>query len=648
MRHLTVLRDVPVRETRNEPPVRGERAISLLEWPFLQLDRFVPEKWNPLAHTGAIANVCFLIASISGVLLLLWYSPSVHTAWTSLEAMGGIAQLTRSIHRYSSDGCMLFVLLHALRYTGARRFSGARWLAWVTGLILIGSLWLVGWLGYWLVWDQPAQSIAVGSARALDALPIFSDPMGRSFLLDKTVHSLLFFTIFFLHMLLPLAMGVALWLHITRLHRSKFLTHRAMTLAVCASLVAISLVLPARSGAPAQMLATPSHMRIDAWYLLPLAITDRLGGGLLWLLALVSGVALFVVPWALSRGRATPAVVDPAKCNACTKCVVDCPYNAVTMANDKAVVDPDKCVGCGICAGSCDSSGIALPLVSQVEARARLDRWIEQYPNESIAFVCSRSAGQSLKVDPDSGGSSALPGYRVMPVVCAGWIHPLTIERALRHGAPEVLIVSCAAEPTYREGPSHTRERIAGERQPALRHAKVDPKRVRVVDRLDDVRPKRTGAVLLAIALSALLAAASRIGYAGPTSEPELIVSFKHAGRSGEGCRKISEEEKQKLPPHMRRDEICDRGRAPVRLRVEIDGVVRHQSAHAPKGLRADGPSIAVEHIALTEGEHRVVVSLGESHDPSEWTRRDERTITVRRRAVVLFEPATGFTWEAR
>jgi len=678
MRHLTVLQEVPVATTRPDPKVRGEGALAALEVPFLWLDRLLPTGLNPFAQTGAIANVCFIIAAISGVALLIWYSPSVYQAWPSLEAMRGnfLAQLVRSIHRYSSDACMLFVVLHAWRLTAARRFSGARWLAWVTGIILIGSLWFVGWLGYWLVWDEPARRIAVGSSKVLDVLPIFSDPMGRSFLTDKSVHSLLFFTVFFLHMLLPLAMGIALWLHITRLNRSRFLTKRPMTIAVCVSLVVLSIALPALSSSPAKMVAPASSMRLDAWYLLPIALTDRLGGGVLWLATLLSGVALFAAPWALAKGRAAPAVVDLAKCNGCTNCATDCPYDAISMQprsdgrNHKleAVVDASKCVGCGICAGSCDSAGIGIPLVSQVEARARMDRWIDEEPDAFVAFACSRSAASALEVDPATGRCDALPGYRVMPVVCAGWVHALTIERALRHGARGVLIVSCGSvEPTYREGPSHTRARLDGQRVPALRTDKIDPKRVRLVEldrtRVSDLTREaeelRTGRthdtkrswlapLAIAAALITVIGGASRVGYAS-SAATELVVSFKHAGATGERCNKPTAEEKAKLPPHMRRDEVCERGRAKVRLRVTVDGATRVERAYEPKGLRADGPSIAVEHVALTPGTHTIAVAIGDTHDPNEWTHRHEQTITVPEhgRVVVLFEKNSGFTLEA-
>jgi ferredoxin/coenzyme F420-reducing hydrogenase delta subunit len=692
MRHLTVIQEprVPVAAARPDPPLRGEGVFAALEAPFLYADRaierVVPARLNPLAQTGAIANVTFIIASISGVLLLIWYSASVHHAWSSLEAMRGnfVAQLVRSIHRYSSDACMLFVVLHALRLMGARRFSGARWLAWVTGLVLIGSLWLVGWLGYWLVWDEPARQIAIGSAKFLDVLPVFSDPMGRSFLTDKGVHSLLFFTVFFLHMLLPLGMGIALWLHITRLNRSKFLTRAPMTIAIMVALVVLSIALPAVSGKPARMLTSPDAMRLDGWYLLPIAIVDRLGGGMLWLATLVSGIVLFALPWTLSRGRAPVAKVELSKCNGCTLCSADCPYDAIAMVKRtdgrnhevQAVVDPDKCVGCGICSGSCDSSAIALPAVSQVDARARIDRWIDEVLAEEaepyLAFACSRSAAAALRVDPESGLSDRLPGYRVMPVVCSGWVHALTIERALRHGARGVLIVACGgSEPTFREGGNWIAARIAGDRQPSLRSEKVDVERVRVVEldrtRLDDLieearrfregttskapskRTRAIGAAAIAAVFLAIIGAGSRVGYGGPKIDgPQLVVSLKHPGKTGEHCRTLGAEEKAQLPAHMRRDQICERGRAPVRLRVEVDGEVRIASTYQPKGLRADGPSIAMEELGLTPGTHTIVIAIGDSHDPNEWTYRVTRTIEVanRSRVVALFDRFAGFTWE--
>jgi len=79
-------------------------------------------------------------------------------------------------------------------YLGPRRRQLLRLAA---GALLVATLWLVGWLGYWLTWDERGKQVALGTARFLDALPVFADPLSRSFLADDTVNSLVFFIVFF-------------------------------------------------------------------------------------------------------------------------------------------------------------------------------------------------------------------------------------------------------------------------------------------------------------------------------------------------------------------------------------------------------------------------------------------------------------------
>ena len=112
-------------------PIRGERILRLLERALTGLERAipVPDAVHPVKQAGALANLSLFTALISGVLLLFWYTPSVDGAWSSVAAMGESplgAGLVRTLHRYSSDACMLFSLLHAARLFSARRFTGAR------------------------------------------------------------------------------------------------------------------------------------------------------------------------------------------------------------------------------------------------------------------------------------------------------------------------------------------------------------------------------------------------------------------------------------------------------------------------------------------------------------------------------------------
>lgn len=674
-----------------EPRVLGQGVLRRLDAAFQRLDagltRFLPADMNPFAQTGAIANTTFIVAAVSGVLLLIWYKTSVHQAYDSVVAMT-LAPLTsgfvRTLHRYSSDACLFFVLVHALKLTAARRFGGARWLAWVTGILLVGTLWFVGWTGYWLVWDERAQRVALGTARMLDVLPIFADPLSRSFLADESVNSLLFFAIFFVHMLVPLAMGIPLWLHITRLSRSQFLTTKRMTWWVLGALALMSLALPADVAGPARMAAEPDRFTMDWWYLMPLAFTDRLGAGALWAIVLFGGALLFPVPWLVARGRARPAEVIPARCNACEKCYQDCPYDAIAMVPrsddapypSEARVNPDKCVGCGICAGSCDSAGVGVWWFSEIEQRKRMDRQIaaaaESGDAPLLALICGESAGASLTID-DAGVCNELPGYRAVRVPCAGWVHPLTVERALRRGARGVLVVACGPGGCrYREGGKWTAQRLSGAREPSLRTDKVDAQKVRLLElfRTEGARlraeaaafararppvrphrpsPARAGlaGVVLALALVGVIWGATRVGYAAPALPgSELVVSFKHPGQSAEQCREPSAEEIAKLPPHMRPKTICERRRADVRLVVTIDGQERVDRAFEPRGIWHDGNSIAIERIPVTPGRHDVRIRIGDTPDGA-LRHEASRNVSFREghRSVVLFDKLSGFTW---
>ena len=672
------------------PPVRGQalwdrcdRALQALDH---AIHRVLPPALNPLTQTGAIANVAFLVAAASGVALMIWYSPSVHNAYDSIQAMeaqpwgGG---WVRSMHRYSSDATMLFVLFHAAKLFFAGRYTGPRWLAWITGMVLVTLLWFVGWTGYWLVWDEPARQVALGTAKMLDLLPIFPEPVARSFLVDEAVNSLFFFVVFFTHMVVPLVMGAALWLHITRLSRSKFLTTGPMTWWVLGTMAAMSLVFAAAAGGPARMAEVPGSVPLDGWYLAPLALVERLEAGALWALALVVPLVLYSLPWALAKGAPPPAIVKESRCNACTKCYQDCPYDAIRMVprtdgdhryDKMAWVDVDKCVGCGICAGSCDSSAIGLDWLKPLDVRKQVDGWLDAQPEDGacVAFACRGGAGGQLGADPVTGRCAALPGWRVMTLPCVGHAHPLTVERAARHGARGVLMVACEpGDCTFREGAAWAEERMSGAREPALRPDKAPINGVRVVHlgagatgalvaaarELEQGLPAarraprgRLAGVVAAALLAGCVVVGSRLPYTPPQpTTGALVVTFKHPGGLAEACRPLTEEEIAARPAHMRVANAmeCSRQRADVRLRVTVDGAVALERAYAPGGLWGDRLAVVLERVAVEPGKHRVSVEIGDTIDQEKWSFVSEGTIeaAVGRQSVVVFDRTEGFEW---
>jgi NAD-dependent dihydropyrimidine dehydrogenase PreA subunit len=258
------------------------------------------KEFNPMNHLGAIANLLFGIATITGIILLLWYKPSVYQAYPSLEQLkepnifSYIGQLFRSLHRYSSD-------------------------------VVLGIMWLEGWTGYWLVWDIRAQQIAIGTSKMLDLIPIFADPLSRTFLTDEHINTLLFFLIFFFHMLMPLAIIFGLWLHINRLNRSNWITNKSLSIIIIVSLIVISLIKPAISVESAKMQIIPKEFTMDYWYLLPLWFTDRLNGGVLWFITLILSIIIFSFPWIFYKQKFQPSIVNEERCQNCQQCFIGCP-----------------------------------------------------------------------------------------------------------------------------------------------------------------------------------------------------------------------------------------------------------------------------------------------------------------------------------
>ncbi len=45
--------------------------------------------------------------------------------------------------------------------------------------------------------------------------------------------------------------------------------------------------------------------------------------------------------------------IDPGACRKCLRCLEACPYDAITVVNQKLTVDPEKCDGCRLCVALC-------------------------------------------------------------------------------------------------------------------------------------------------------------------------------------------------------------------------------------------------------------------------------------------------------
>ena len=108
--------------------------------------------------------------TISGVLLMFYYVPSVERAYADIQALETNVRfglLLRNLHRWMAHAMIILVLLHMMRvfYTGA--YKPPREFNWAIGVILLLLTLMLSFTGYLLPWDQLAiWAITVGSNMA--------------------------------------------------------------------------------------------------------------------------------------------------------------------------------------------------------------------------------------------------------------------------------------------------------------------------------------------------------------------------------------------------------------------------------------------------------------------------------------------------
>ncbi len=122
-----------------------------------------------------------------------------------------------------------------------------------------------------------------------------------------------------------------------------------------------------------------------------------------------------------------------------------------------------------------------------------------------------------------------------------------------------------------------------------------------------------------------------------------LRISLNHAGQRKSACHVRTPEELAKLAPNMRAAEDCPRERAPVRVKVELDGAVIADIVAVPSGLSRDGASVAYRRLAVPAGVHRLRVALADDAAGTfDRVREESVTLEAGRVLVVDFAPGKG------
>ena len=635
------------------------------------LDRGFGPALNPLNSLGALTIYFFWIVLVSGIWLFIFFKTSVSGAYESVEYLtheqwylGGVM---RSLHRYASDAAIITLALHMLKEFVYDRHRGNRWFSWVTGVPLLWLTIPLGITGYWLVWDQLAWYVALTSAELLDWLPIFSESMARNFLSSDVLSDRFFTLMAFLHLIgLPLFLVFGIWLHVLRINGPRINPPRALMAGSLVAMTVLSIAYPALSQGEVDMTQVPESLGLDWYYLLVYPLLKAWSPGWVW--GLLTGVSLLLcmVPWIPPQKAQAVAEVDLDNCNGCQRCADDCPFGAITMMErsdgkayeSEAVVEPSVCLSCGLCVGSCPtatpfrrhtalSPGIDMPDLSAAMLRERLLEVSEKLQGHRrvIVFTCQDNA-RTTKIRSKLNDNETA----AVDIICAAQLPPSFIDFILsRKLADAVVLAGCAGgNCQYRFGVEWTEQRIARERDPRLRK-RVDADRIALawlepwsnhgdtsavvaalresLPQLEVVatlperdsgrsKPWKIPVTAVAYALFAVL-----VGWLSVWPRFQLInegqamvsVSFSHAGQRIGECRRLTQQELDKLPPNMRKLDDCPRQRLPVRVVFSSDDNMLYEAVLQPTGFWNDGESSVYRRLALPAGKKRLFIGMIDS-----------------------------------
>jgi quinol-cytochrome oxidoreductase complex cytochrome b subunit len=129
-------------------------------------------------YLGGITLFFFMVQTITGILLTIYYQPTPETAFDSiLFIMNEVnfGWLIRSIHAWGANLMILFCVLHLLRVFFQGAYKAPREVTWGVGIFLLAVTMGFGFTGYLLPWDQRAFWATVVGSEIAGAVPLVGE-----------------------------------------------------------------------------------------------------------------------------------------------------------------------------------------------------------------------------------------------------------------------------------------------------------------------------------------------------------------------------------------------------------------------------------------------------------------------------------------
>jgi len=308
----------------------------------LSYDSFVtyptPRNLNYWWTFGGILSMMLMVQLITGIVLVMHYTPNTAMAFTSVEHIMRDVNwgwLLRYMHANGASMFFIAVYIHILRGLYYGSYKAPREILWILGVVIFLLMMATAFMGYVLPWGQMSFWGATVITNLFSAIPLVGDPIVTWLWGGFSVDNPTLNRFFSLHYLLPFVIVGVVALHVWALHvvgqnnpagvevqseqdTVAFTPYATMkdAFGMAVFLLFFSWFLfytPNYMGhpdnyIPANPMVTPAHI-VPEWYFLPFyailrSIPDKLGG----VIAMFGAIAvLFVLPW-----------LDTSKVKSCT------------------------------------------------------------------------------------------------------------------------------------------------------------------------------------------------------------------------------------------------------------------------------------------------------------------------------------------
>ncbi|HLT76070.1 MAG TPA: cytochrome b N-terminal domain-containing protein [Ferrovibrio sp.] len=287
-----------------------------------------PKNLNYWWNFGSLAGLCLVIQIVTGIVLVMHYTPHTSLAFDSVEHIMrdvNYGWLLRYMHANGASMFFIAVYIHIFRGLYYGSYKQPREILWFLGLIIFLLMMATAFMGYVLPWGQMSFWGATVITNLFSALPLVGEPIVTWLWGGFSVDNPTLNRFFSLHYLLPFVIVGIVILHILALHQhgsnnplgidtkgpqDKIPFHPYYTIkdlfGIGVFLIFFSFFLfyaPNFLGhpdnyIPADPLVTPEHI-VPEWYFLPFyailrSVPDKLGGVLLMFGAIL---ILFLLPW---------------------------------------------------------------------------------------------------------------------------------------------------------------------------------------------------------------------------------------------------------------------------------------------------------------------------------------------------------------